>query len=286
MNLLTEALMYLEMGWGVYPSHSYDPHRKECSCGKLDCPTPGKHPIGHWLDYQQRLPTEGEVILWFRTLDCNIGTITGRVSGIVVVDVDGKQGKQTLKSLNLAPTLTARTGGGGLHLFYQLDRPMNGRIKALPGIDIRADGGYVVLAPSFHQSGRYYEWTDPPRKMAPFDPTPFERKSKFGSLNDSNWLGEIFEGVPEGSRSLTAAKLSGRYFGLGLSFEETWILMSVWNERNDPPLPDTELKATVKAIQRKHETTTVPIQVETMYDIQRLLKGRLNGHKNKRKEKD
>src|SRR5688572_2986509 len=121
MKFLDEALVYRSMGWGVYPAHSIS-MEGVCTCGRIDCPTPGKHPVGRWMEYQNRLPTMHEVKLWFSNLDCNIGTITGRVSGMVVVDVDGNKGLKSLATLDLTPTLQARTGGGGLHLFYSCDQ--------------------------------------------------------------------------------------------------------------------------------------------------------------------
>jgi hypothetical protein len=254
MTLLKEALTYLDMGWGVYPAHSVSADGL-CSCGNVNCPAPGKHPIGRWLEYQNRLPTRREVEIWFSTLECNIGTVTGRTSGIAVIDVDGDLGVKSLKTILPEPTLMSQTGSGGFHLFYSLHDPVMTRTKAVPGIDIRADGGYVILPPSKHKSGNRYEWVEV-RDMAPFDPSPFERTITYnGSGNESNWVSDLLQGVPEGSRSLTAAKLSGRYFALGLTVEEAWILITSWNGYNDPPLPENELRRTFDAVHRKHEAT-------------------------------
>jgi hypothetical protein len=76
---------------------------------------------------------------------------------------------------SLPETLTARTGGGGLHLVYANPggglRNTAGRLpgvdEALPGIDLRADGGYIVAAPSRHRSGACYAWIDPAASIAP-----------------------------------------------------------------------------------------------------------------------
>ncbi|MEU4390594.1 bifunctional DNA primase/polymerase [Kribbella sp. NPDC023855] len=93
---------------------------------------------------------------------------TGAVSGLLVVDVDPAHGGRTslldLQFRRLVPrTLWVRTGSWGLHLYYRHpgqhmpSRPMPG----LAGIDIKADGGYVVLPPSVHhRTGRPYAWGD------------------------------------------------------------------------------------------------------------------------------
>jgi hypothetical protein len=110
---------------------------------------------------------------WRRWPTANIGIATGAPSGLVVVDVDlPKGGRESLRAMKdsgrrLPSTLTACTGGGGLHLFYagpQLARVPNavGRLpgggERLPGIDVRGDGGYVVAPPSVHASGTRYRW--------------------------------------------------------------------------------------------------------------------------------
>ncbi|MEV0291007.1 bifunctional DNA primase/polymerase [Kribbella sp. NPDC050820] len=91
---------------------------------------------------------------------------TGAVSGVVVVDVDPAHGGDVslaeLVAHRLVPrTLWVRTGSGGVHLYYRHprreipSRPMPNRA----GIDIKADGGYVVLPPSIHhRTHQPYRW--------------------------------------------------------------------------------------------------------------------------------
>lgn len=73
---------------------------------------------------------------------------TGTVNGILVLDVDVKgNGYETLKQFDCPPTLMQRTPSGGMHLIYKY--PTNGtkygcRVKFLPGLDTRGDGGYII----------------------------------------------------------------------------------------------------------------------------------------------
>jgi hypothetical protein len=104
---------------------------------------------------------------WKRWPDANIGCACW-LSGLVVVDLDGERGMASWHALAgrlglTVATRTAITGGGGRHLFFRA--PAGARIgnsagKLGPGIDIRADGGYVVLPPSVHPSGGVYRWAD------------------------------------------------------------------------------------------------------------------------------
>ena len=269
MNLLEEALSYLDLGWAVYPAHSVDMSTGMCSCGKTDCPCPGKHPVGRWTEYQDRLPTKREVTLWFSRLDCNIGMVTGGISKIVVVDIDGEEGISSAKKLKLDSTLSVRTGGGGVHLYYSSSESVSSKVRALKGIDIRADGGYVIMPPSLHKSGNRYRWSASER-LSSFDSGLFKKLARPVFVAD-NWSEEVLPGVHQGSRNMTAARLAGRYLNLGLTLEETAILLLSWNERNHPPLRETEVLRTVKAIHKKHQSVAQnPVQIETFEQVKTL----------------
>jgi hypothetical protein len=103
----------------------------------------------------------------------NIGIRTGVPSGVFVLDVDGEQGVSSLAELveryGLLPsTLVSTTGKGRHYWFIARDRVPCSVGKIAPGIDIRADGGYVVAPPSIHPNGAIYHWvSDKPPSDAP-----------------------------------------------------------------------------------------------------------------------
>ena len=159
------ALYYAAQGWTVVPLHTIT-SEGHCSCGKSDsCTSPGKHPrtrsglkdgsseaaiVQHW---------------WTRWPNSNIGLVTGRSSGFVVLDVDMNHGGYgTLDELKrehgaLPNTAIVSTGGGGQHYYFVApDTPMCNRNPMRQGIDFKAEGGYVVAPPSKHHSGKTYEW--------------------------------------------------------------------------------------------------------------------------------
>ncbi|MDQ7906869.1 bifunctional DNA primase/polymerase [Phytohabitans sp. ZYX-F-186] len=84
---------------------------------------------------------------------------TGTASGRVVIDIDPRNGGTVLPEL-MPPTRCARTGSGGWHLHYRHPGgKLAGKLHGHPGIDIKADGGYVVAPPSIHPATRQpYRW--------------------------------------------------------------------------------------------------------------------------------
>lgn len=112
---------------------------------------------------------------WSEWPDANIGLATGKPSSLWVLDIDPRHGG--LRSLDMlerhardwgatAPlhaTLRQLTGGGGIHLFYQMPAspgvdPPNGTFAEYHGIELKKTGGYIVAPPSRHPSGSVYQW--------------------------------------------------------------------------------------------------------------------------------
>ena len=84
---------------------------------------------------------------------------TGTASGLLVVDIDPRNGGQLDRAL-MTPTATVATGGGGWHLYYRHPGvPTVGELPGHPGVDIKGDGGYVAAPPSVHPHTRQaYQW--------------------------------------------------------------------------------------------------------------------------------
>jgi len=98
---------------------------------------------------------------------CNWGIATGAGSGVFVVDLDTKHGgldswAKLTKDHAVPKTWTVKTGSGGIHYYFKHPGPavrIRNSIGAVgPGIDIRGDGGQVVVPPSIHPNGNEYAW--------------------------------------------------------------------------------------------------------------------------------
>ena len=93
---------------------------------------------------------------WARRFpNANIGIATGASSGLVVIDIDPRNGgtasmcKLGGKGMTFPPCPTVRTGNGGRHLYFAFPVGLASSLNKLgPGIDVKATGGYVVAPPS------------------------------------------------------------------------------------------------------------------------------------------
>ena len=233
------ALYYLRRGWSVIPLKPRD-----------------KRPaLESWAVFQQRKPTPDELRNWWtEDPERNVGVVTGEVSGVVVLDVDGEEGRRSLEGRVLPPTPVSTTGKGLHYWFAHPGLQVPNRVGIAPGLDIRGDGGYVVAPPSIHPSGVPYRWAE---GLSPDEvdlaPCPewILDQLRSASQVSANPAG-LPPGVPEGRRNATAARLAGSYFARGLSVEEAWVLLRAWNQANRPPLPERELRRVVESIARYH----------------------------------
>jgi hypothetical protein len=110
--------------------------------------------------------TDSDVIAewWQRWPSANVGVCT---DGFVIVDCDGPVGKHNwlrfIAGIGFPESPYAWTGGGGLHIWYRRDdHPTRNRAGWLDHVDIRSQGGYVIVPPSVHPSGASYWWERSP----------------------------------------------------------------------------------------------------------------------------
>lgn len=158
------ALTYARWGWRVFPLHT--PRGSGCSCGSATCGNAGKHPRTRH-GFKEATTDDAQIAAWWSEWpDANVGIATGPESGILVLDVDPRNGgddsfDELIDRIGPLPeTPEVLTGGGGRHLFFRWPAGVDA-LRAKPigqGIDIKGAGGYVVAAPSLHASGRAYGW--------------------------------------------------------------------------------------------------------------------------------
>ncbi len=154
---------YRKLGWVPIPMH--DVKSGQCSCKHgSNCHHSGKHP-------RVLLPAaiDADAATWHNWIkrwpNMNLAVMTGSSSGIFVVDIDPRHSgdinfEKFCQQHGLPPTtLQAESGGGGRHLFFRY--PTEGGIKSGAnvlgeGIDIRGDGGIIIVEPSVTKGA--YKW--------------------------------------------------------------------------------------------------------------------------------
>lgn len=153
---LDAALFYASRGWPVFPL------------------VPGTKFPPRGLSWPKAATTDSDQIRtwWENTPNANVAIATGGRSGLVVLDIDVKNDVDGVMSLAGIEDfeidgfdLCASTPSGGFHIFYSIPPGMtirNSVSKLAPGLDIRADGGYILAQPSqIDGRGYYFDWMSP-----------------------------------------------------------------------------------------------------------------------------
>lgn len=91
---------------------------------------------------------------------CNIGIATGKVSNLLIIDIDPRNGGDIswdswTQEHGLIDTLRVFTAGGGIHLYLQYPGDRTFKAHPLPGVDVLANGRYAVAPPSVVRGKRY-----------------------------------------------------------------------------------------------------------------------------------
>jgi hypothetical protein len=264
MDMQKKATWYARKGLAVFPLATIEDG--QCSCGRYDCGSPGKHPLGSIAPHGcLDATTDAQTIdQWFALYpDANIGIATGQRSGIVVIDVDEDHGGwDTIENLidrngELPETWVAQTGGGGGHFYFQAP-PIDIRNSAGllgPGIDIRGQGGYVVAPPSTHLSGTRYRWVDGNHplgtELAPLPEWLYLRIAKSERMNGLRQASPLPLRLTAGIRNTWLASIAGTMRHRGCSADAINAALQVENtNRCEPPLGVREVERIAVSIER------------------------------------
>lgn len=206
---------------------------------------------------------------WGQNPNYNIGIATGEKSGGLVVidlDIDENKGISGYEELcewerehdTLPETWISITGRGGYHYFYKSNEKYTCKVSLYDGIDIRADGGYIVAPPSIHPNGNTYRWECHPRDyplaqvndlVKDFLSPPREEQQEGFKTPDK---------IPDGERNSTLYKAACSMVAKG--YPDSAIKAAIEATNNDccvPPLDDTEVDNIIKSA-LKYDRGTAP----------------------------
>lgn len=233
-------------GWSVFPV-SVETKRPLTPHGCLDAKTdPGA--IENW---------------WKKWPDAAIGVATGSASGFIAVDLDkdedkGLDGYHELRLWerehgSLPNTVQSITGRGGAHLLFRYNGTdiRNSSSDKLEGVDVRGEGGYIIVPPSKHPSGNSYEWEISPEdiEMADVNDLVFDLVRKEAPTTEQHF--ELPDKIKPGSRNDVLYKLACSLQGKGIPDEGIYqSVRSVNLERCEDPLSDDEIRRIVTSATR------------------------------------
>ncbi len=197
--------------------------------------------------YLERKATPEELSSWQWP---GVGIVTGPVSGVFVLDVDGREGEAELKRHGHPVTPMVRTASGGLHLYFKHPAAeIRTGIRVAPGLDVKASGGYVVAPPSVGSNGNPYEWIVSPEEADFADPP--EWLTQLLERPKRNGAGRVGERIPPGQRNKALTSLAGSMRRRGMDAAEILAALEVTNERRcEPPLEADELEKIAESVSR------------------------------------
>ncbi|MCD8396687.1 MAG: phage/plasmid primase, P4 family [Lachnospiraceae bacterium] len=269
------ALDYAAMGFAVFP---ITPRNKIPLKGSSGCKeaTRNIEQIETW---------------WDQNPNYNIGIATGKASGGLVVvdlDIDSEKNKDGVKrfqewmeakSMEIPKTVSVRTGKGGLHFYFRDTsrkyKNATNLFKDGTGVDIRADGGYVVAPGSIHPNGNRYEWENMPL-LTGIQPLPVaigdllvnppKGKTKAAENEGKGSFSMPPGNIPEGERTDKLLKALASMQSKGFSDEAIRAAIYAENDRCTPPMTDKELESTVFSALKRFEKGTASYELDREYN--------------------
>lgn len=251
-SLLADALAYAENGYAVIPV--------------------GRNKIPLINDWPNQAATDTRQIIswWSLWPDANIGIVCGEKSGgLIVADVDIKNGKhgdealQQFQAMNgdFPSTVMCRTGSGGLHYYFKDPEHFAGKYKndveVIPGVDIRTDGGFVVVPPSVNAEGHAYTWV---HDVGLLDEEPADLNESAAQLLTRSHVKKkqktdrkTVVNVPKGSRNNTLFRYCCTQVGAGVPQEIAEKSALDLNDTFDPPLSDSEVHTIVESAYSRYQ---------------------------------
>lgn len=196
---------------------------------------------------------------WAQNPDFNIGIAAGERSGIIVFDIDPRNGGDsswavwTDQNGSVPDGAMQMTAGGGFHHIADYT-PEIRSCKLTEGVDLLADGRYFVAFPSTIE-GRSYQWeasSDPFDGVAPFK-VPNTWMQAYSAMRKPAERQQVATGggLIQGSRNNGLTALGGAMRRYGMTEAEIMAALSIANEtRCEIPLPSSELAQIVRSVAR------------------------------------
>jgi len=230
---LNHALDYLKAGYSVIPVG------------------PDKKPLFSWKEFQDRKATEDEAAGWYsRNPGANVGIVTGRISGITVLDFDSQAAVDYFLENSKGETPCSDTPRG-MHAIYAYEEGTRNTVKVNGlDIDVRSDGGYIVAPPSINAEGKPYRWLVSILDMPPAPLPAFLKKfflynrEQVSHIPSSPIQSQYFV---EGRRDEDLFHLANCLIKGGAQPDYVRQVLEMLASSCNPPFPEREIEAKIKS---------------------------------------
>lgn len=285
-------------GGGLKPILLHAPLGQGCSCGKAHDVTSsgsssiGKHPIsGNWQKRELSVDQLRDQLARLKFTP-NIGMVLGKQPStgeyLIAVDVDDAERFAKLEEeLGALPETPRCDSGRGYRLFYvappEIDTDNISNVTGLggePGVDVKVEGGQVVVAPSLHANGKRYVWTraglvapmpvqwamrllkklEKPKFVEKYTPaqmnrpgyarTRAERYLEVAVTNQARALAACGQGMRNNTLFNSACEMFRYCGGMHLSHKWQWVHDELLRAARTAGLPEPEVRKTLASAER------------------------------------
>jgi len=228
-----------------------------------------KRPAHPWKLLQSVPRSESDVRDWWtRNPSDNVGIVTGRASGVVIIDLDSPEALAWAEHLPSTPW-RVQTGRGEQRGYAWPGFAVNNRAHVGGmALDIRGDGGYVAMPPSVHKSGRVYTWLGRPwdhPSLPVYDPSwlpaeperprspapPPAATPDVACRRAAAWMAKREPAVQGQGGHGHTVRTAWALASWGLPFGDAWSLLVAWNQTCSPPWNEAELREILDGAWRK-----------------------------------
>lgn len=251
---------HVQRGWNIFPIEPNGKRPVVISTGRDENGEEFSMRL-KWNTFQYNKIDIDQVKQWHSQWpDANWAVVCGQISNIVVLDIDGDEGIASLEKyhpeMSTVDTFIQKTPRGH-HLFFR--HPGAGVVvKSFPildKVDVKADGGYVVIHPSTIDDLSYSVVNDIPMAKPPgwvvrgeSARTPTAEESNDG-VRKPQWVSDLIDnGSPSGRRNDDAARLVGYFWGIGVAKDIIATILKPWAERCKPPFDVKELRTVINSV--------------------------------------
>jgi hypothetical protein len=274
-----------------------------CTCGKIHDKSAGgstsigKHPImPNWQKRDLSLDQLRDQIARLR-FSPNIGIVLGKQPGtgeyLIAVDIDDAERFTKLEEdLGALPETPRCDSGRGYRLFYtsppEIDVDRLSNVTGLggePGVDVKVEGGQVVVAPSLHANGKRYVWTvvgavtplptqwamqllkkfEKPKFIEKYTPAQMnkpgaarsraERYMEVATTGEARSLAACGEGMRNNTLYNSACRLFAFCGGMHLSHKWQWVHDELLSAARTAGLSEQESRATLASAEKRIRAT-------------------------------